>query len=132
LGLKYLLYMLSLRTLNLSHRVDLGRVTVGQSPQPLRSVLFLTQANGPGWQGERDLPLGQAVAKTLANDRYETRLFDAAYWAYAESQSRVWDYWRTHSKVLTGALRDVVCSEVLLPERPQPEDFERVLDWQMA
>jgi hypothetical protein len=132
LELKYLLYVLSLRSLNLSHRLALERVAVGRSPRRLRSVLFLTQADGPGWRGERDLPLVQAVAKMLVSDRYETRMFDAAYWAYADSQSRVWDYWRTHSQVLARALRDVVCNEVFLPGRPQPEDFERVLDWQMA
>lgn len=132
LGLKYLLYVLSLRSLNLSHRLALERVAVGRSPRQLRSVLFLTQADGPGWRGERGLPLARAADKMLVNDRYETRLFDAAYWAYAESQSRVWDYWRTHSQVLAGALRDAVCNEVCLPGRPHPEDFERVLDWQMA
>jgi len=131
LRLKHLLYVLSLHSLNLSHRLALERVAVGRSPRRLRSVLFLTQIDGPVWRGERDLPPARTVGKMMANDRYETRLFDAAYWAYVESQSRVWDYWRTHSQVLAGALKDVVCNAVFLPGRPQLEDFERILDWQV-
>jgi hypothetical protein len=129
--LKHLLHALSLRTLNLSHRVALERVAVGQSPRRLRAVLFVSQIDEPVWRGERDLPLARAVDRMMANDRYETRLFDAAYWAYAGSQSMAWDYWCTHSQVLAQALKGVVCNEVFLPDRPQPEDFERILDGQV-
>jgi hypothetical protein len=128
LRLKHVIYVLSLRTLNLSHRLALGGGTVGRSPRRLRSVLFLTQMDEPVWQEGRDLLTAQAVGKMMANDRHETRLFDAAYLAYTQSQLRVWDYWSVHSQVLAAALQDVVCREVFLPSRPRPDDFGRVLD----
>jgi hypothetical protein len=132
LKLKHLLYVLSLRTLNLSHRWIMEDAAVGRSPQRLCSVLFLTETNEPFWRGERDLPPEQAAARMMANDRHEARLFDASYWAYIQSQSSGWGYWQTHLEVLTRALKGVDCNQVFLPYRPQPCDFERILDWQMA
>lgn len=130
--LKYLIYVLSLRTLNLSHRLDLEGVAVGRSPKRLRSVLFLTSVGEPGWRGERNLPLARAAGKIMACDRHETRFFDEAYWAYSQSQSRIWDYWLVHSQIVTRVLEDVMCNEVFLPGRLQPGDFERILDWHMS
>lgn len=130
--LKHLVHILSLRTLNLSHRLSLGEEAIGRSPQRLCSLLFLTQTDEPDWRGERDLPAVRAVAKMMANDRHETWLFDAAYRAYTQSQSSGWDYWQPHSEVLAEALKGVTCNEVFLPLRPQFHDFEHILDWQMT
>lgn len=129
--LKYLIYLLSLRTLSLSHRLVLGNSSPKQASQRLQSVLLLTQTSESKWRGERNLSVKQTVAKIMANDRHETRLFDTAYWIYSQNRLSGQDYWSTHCEVLTEALKGVVCNQVLLPHRPHPKDFEHILAWQM-
>ncbi|MBU1748886.1 MAG: hypothetical protein KKA73_14445 [Chloroflexi bacterium] len=126
---KHLLHRLSGRTLNLSHRLTLGADVIGHEPRPLRGVLFVTTGRVPAWQRGPDQSPDRMIARMLANDQHETRIFDAAYWAYDQGPPASWPYWSDHVGVLARALAGVPCRQAQVPARSRPQDFDEMLDW---
>ena len=126
-GLKRLAYILSLHTCNLSQRLHVGDEMIGQSPARLHAALFLSQTNQSSCEVS-DLSANQAASKMIANDRHETRLFDAAYSAYVHNLPSGWDYWQRHSEIVTAFLDSVTCKGISLPWRSRPDDLQRIID----
>lgn len=98
------------------------------SRSPVRRVALLISSDRPGVEVRR-IPPEEAARRTILSGRFEREPHDA-HWvaaAYAGHGATLRDTTEEETELLSRALREARCFEVMLPDDPHQRDLDRIL-----